>query len=489
METKDIFSEQVTIVQELLLRKIKETDQRGSITNIESRYINEALVAIDKVLRCDFLQPHDRILLEKTYRCGSDIVHERLNFFSNYYYSYAEIARGDLNSQQTAFIKINADTATMLTIILGFNRQICDIGSSTDDNFVERMPRVLWAIQYVYKKSLEEVYTPSIYVLVNLEQALTEYIFSSHQTYKEKAKKLLSDVESLLSLFEQNAKIKENIKSNLQLNLFLTVQKLRTNSVFGNKKNNEQLSIGDISHVRTEGKLRILSSLFYLDKKQFIQYFEAELASLTDDTYRSRPGLNNFLFLQCLSHYCSLDELFNNTIELNLKSFGINKIDVQYNLKNIFSKYEESHKENISRDELNILLGYSDEILRAKLADTIIGVDKGVLEREKKKPHGAFEIADMELKVRLNQESYFLCMPFKSGVEIKSSTVPESVSYQIFRPFIHFDKTIVVFITAKRCSQNLMNYIKRMEDKLGWGIAVLENEELAKLLKINGQLN
>jgi len=34
-----------------------------------------------------------------------------------------------------------------------------------------------------------------------------------------------------------------------------------------------------------------------------------------------------------------------------------------------------------------------------------------------------------------------------------------------------------------------MNYIKRMQDKLKWDIAVLENEELAKLLKVNGQLN
>lgn len=95
----------------------------------------------------------------------------------------------------------------------------------------------------------------------------------------------------------------------------------------------------------------------------------------------------------------------------------------------------------------------------------------------------------MEIPIKLNNERFFLCMPFKSGLEIPSKTVPENISYQIFRPFIHFDKTVVIFITAKRCSQNLMNYIKRMQDKLGWPIAVIENEELAKLLKVNGELN
>lgn len=34
-----------------------------------------------------------------------------------------------------------------------------------------------------------------------------------------------------------------------------------------------------------------------------------------------------------------------------------------------------------------------------------------------------------------------------------------------------------------------MIYIKRMKFELSWGIAVLANDELAKLLKVNGQLD
>jgi hypothetical protein len=81
MEIKQLFSEQTSITQNLLLDKVAASNEKGSLSNIESRLLNEALVAIDKVLECAFLQAHDRILLEKTYRYGNDVVHERLNYF------------------------------------------------------------------------------------------------------------------------------------------------------------------------------------------------------------------------------------------------------------------------------------------------------------------------------------------------------------------------------------------------------------------------
>lgn len=488
MEVKQLFIEQAEISQNELLNKVNECNAKGTQSNFESRFINEALVAIDKVLECDFLLPHDRVLLEKTYRYGSDSVHERLNYFSNYYYAYANISKGDINSQQAAFIQINADTSTMLTTILGFNRSICDIGGSTDNYFVERMPRVLWALQFVLKKQLSEIYLPSIYVLINLEQALTEYLFCRDNQYKDKAKELLIEVDNLINQFRLKDEVNELLKSNTQLSLFFVTQLIRTNNVLGRNDETEIPQTKEIPQVKTENKLRILTSLFYLDKVSFLTHFENELPEITNDIYRSKPSISNFLFLQCLAFYCFLKPQFDN-IELNLNPISKTKINLQESLRLIFNGYDDSNKETVSGAELNVLLGYNDETLREKVANTIIGVDKNTLDREKKKPHGVFEISDMELRVRLHQENYFLCMPFKSGIEIKTPTVPEAISYQIFRPFIHFDKTIVIFVTAKRCSQNLMNYIKRMEDKLGWGIAVLENEELAKLLKVNGQLN
>jgi hypothetical protein len=122
------------------------------------------------------------------------------------------------------------------------------------------------------------------------------------------------------------------------------------------------------------------------------------------------------------------------------------------------------------------------------VSQLIIGVDPVILQREARKPHGGFEIADMELPLRLGDQEIRLCIPFKSGQEIKQNSVSEQIAYQIFRPFLHFRNCAVVFITAKKCSQNLMNYIKRMRDQLGWSIDVIEDQELAKLLKVNGLL-
>jgi hypothetical protein len=94
----------------------------------------------------------------------------------------------------------------------------------------------------------------------------------------------------------------------------------------------------------------------------------------------------------------------------------------------------------------------------------------------------------MEIQITFGGQRTFLCIPFKTGQEIKSNVVPEDVIYQILRPFANFDNCIVIFITAKKCSQPLINYIKRIQGKYGWPIAIIQADELAKLLKINGFL-
>lgn len=488
MEISQHLSEQILITQDYILGKVNQANEKGGLSNYETRILNESLVAIDKVLNCDFLQAHARILLEKTYSYGSDTVHDGLNYFSNYYYAYRNISKGDINAQQSAFIQINADTATMLTTILGVNRHICGIGGSTDDYYAERMPKVLWALEFILKKKLDEIYLPSLYVLINLCQSLTEYLFSIDNQYDAAAKKLLNETYNLLNKFLDVEDVQNLLTQNLQVNLFYKTQKNRITKCLVLDTDLETIDLKKIPDTKTEHKLRILSSFFFLNEEIFIELFEEEIPKVIEDVNRSRPGLNNFLLLHVLSLYGSLKPI-PELLEIDLNPLVINKIDVTESLPSIFDNYQNSHAEIISQADLNLLLSYNDEVLRTKLANTILGVDKNVLERERQKPHGVFEIADMELRIKLNKETYFLCMPFKSGIEIKSATVPESISYQIFRPFIHFDKTIVIFVTAKRCSQNLMNYIKRMQDKLGWGIAVLENEELAKLLKANGQLN
>jgi hypothetical protein len=79
-------------------------------------------------------------------------------------------------------------------------------------------------------------------------------------------------------------------------------------------------------------------------------------------------------------------------------------------------------------------------------------------------------------------------MPFKSGLEVRGNSVPVEVFYQILRPHMFFEKGVVVFITAKPCSQPLMNLIKLSRDRKGWPISVIEHLELAALLRANSLL-
>lgn len=82
--------------------------------------------------------------------------------------------------------------------------------------------------------------------------------------------------------------------------------------------------------------------------------------------------------------------------------------------------------------------------------------------------------------------SVMVCFPIKSGQEIKSDSVPESVAYQVMKPFIHlYGDCVVIFITAKKCSQPLGNYIKKLQtiQNPPLPIDVLQNENLCKIFK------
>lgn len=157
-------------------------------------------------------------------------------------------------------------------------------------------------------------------------------------------------------------------------------------------------------------------------------------------------------------------------------------------LERTFKGYDKIPETDLDQSEIDRLNELNDEELRKAIASILNGVNPVVALREAKKPHGPHEISDMELLVRHENELNRLSMPIKSGREIQSNTVPVSIAYQIIRPFLYFPDGVVVFITAKPCSQHLHNYIKAANDILGFSIEVIEHEELGKLLKVNGQL-
>lgn len=154
-----------------------------------------------------------------------------------------------------------------------------------------------------------------------------------------------------------------------------------------------------------------------------------------------------------------------------------------------FEGYSEIPKTELMDTELKKLFELDDSTLRSAIAAMMKGVDPVIANREAKKPHGSFEISDMEVIVKIDNRQLRLSIPVKTGLEIKTNKVPESYLYQIIRPFLYFPNGVVVFITAKPCSQNLHNDLKLARDNQGFAVEVIEYEDLGKLLKINGLLN
>ena len=484
---KDELIKQVRELQNFLINKVAKAESGASISNQEVRLINEALSSLSFIIQNTNIEPHQKVILQKTYRIALDVVYEKLFYYSGYYYSYGKISKGDLNEQQESFFQINVNTATMISVIEGYNNGTTGIGGSTDNYYAERMTRVLWALEYVLKHSLEELYIPSLYVLYNLSQSLSLYLESGHKEYVDKTKALLNSIVALETKFYSLETIKQLLSESLQLEIFRVYQNWRQECILGKEITAINIEIKNFESFKGENSLRVLSSLFFLDEKKFKSLFENKYDQVVSEISKQRVGLNNFLFVKCLSQYLFLNR--NEPIEFDLNPLKKDNVDFSKYINQIFKDYELSATVVLTNDDLPRLLDYDDDTLREKVAGTILGVDKHILSRESKKPHGVSEISDMEIPIRLDEELYYMCMPFKSGREISGHTVPVGVSYQIFRPFLHFDNCVVVFVSAKRASQNLMNYIKQMQSKLGWNIAVIENEELAKLLKQNGLLN
>lgn len=160
-------------------------------------------------------------------------------------------------------------------------------------------------------------------------------------------------------------------------------------------------------------------------------------------------------------------------------------VDVGRFLQRAFKHYDRVADVDVDDEDIQRLVAMDDSDLRVAIADVLLGVDRVEAKREARKPHTPAEIADMEVLVAEGTEFYHLLMPVKSGREIREQSVPVEVFYQILRPHMFLSRGVVVFITAKPCSQFLHNLIKTSRDRFGWPIGVIEGRDLAALLKLN----
>lgn len=448
------------------------------------RELNEVLESFFQISSSNVLQTQEEAIVKRIFKIGEHIIYEKLLHFGSYYYSKQKLIIQDLEEKEEILRRTNVESASMLSRIRSYQLGLDGIGGSTDDYFIDRMPQLLEGISFVIDKNISEVFLPTLYNLLNLQQTIFYYFESGHPKYHPAIDTLLIQVNSLTDKLSQKKEIIDQMTGNYSLSLFHQ-QYLFFNSKLSRSTYTPSINLDtDISNISITQKLRILNNWAVLDKTLFLKYFESVLQEF--EKMSNLKTLDAALFIRAATVY--LSDTAQSPVELTI-NIQFDKIDITKILPTYYKGIGNIGAVPVTAAELALLHSYDDNTLRKKLASCIDNVSTNEIEREMKKPHGVFEISDMELKIKVNGNNGYLCMPFKTGQEIKSDSVSVDVFYQLLRPFFHFSNCAVVFITAKRCSQNLLNEIKRANEKYSFPIEVIENEQLAKLLKINGQLN
>lgn len=333
--------------------------------------------------------------------------------------------------------------------------------------------------------------------LCMLNSVLIDYINRIGGGYKDVAENYLgSSFRTLKRVYLDTEKEEENIS--LLLYVYLTIKKssviLNENVDMMEKESKNLIEKygSKISDLRDYDLILGLCNIHGLNREEFRQLFKSvfEKLSTKNVDWRNRP-----FYIRMLTFYLQEIDIYDQ-ISLNIRP-EFTPLNVDEVLNKLFREFLSRQNEvEINNNDIKKLMSYYDSQLRQKLMEILLRSDhisehaKERLKEEAKKPHTGYEISDLEVRVGRDFETIMACLPIKSAKEIKTTSVPVSYVYQIIRPFNQlYGKCVVVFVTAKRCSEPLANYIKQLRSLHELPVAVIEENYLCKLLKFYDMLN
>ena len=479
-------------ITELLIATIKHISEycqseikTGNLSAKRRSTLGEAGIVIYEILTNLNIADVDRIILEKLLNKITQIVYdeEALFYFSSFYYSYRNVKKG-LSEAQNHFIKANLDILAMRLKIRLVQMNMANFGNSTDNYFLSRLERLTWGIKYVFDKRCTDLYIPTLYVILNLHQTLLEMLESNIADRVTVNKNLLL-VRSLLLPAINLPDIRTILAESVQLRFFLVDQQRRYQQL--NDQTPSEFDEVDFDALDWVPQLRAIRSLGSHIPDRFMPVCLSKTEYWYQHLEETNPIARIILVSILVQYLRQIDHTALITLSLSYRSDST--INIEQFLPIYFSAYRAIPHCTIVQNEIDSLFMLNDEELRLRVCRSMINVDQVTVEREARKPHGVSEIADMEIPIEFEAgKTYYLCMPFISAREISQATVPIDYTHQVFRPFAFFDNCIVVFVTAKKCSQPLMNMVKQMREKFNWPIGIIEYTDLAALLKLNGQL-
>lgn len=415
------------------------------------------------------------------------------HFFGNLYqieYSLIYNNRSELQKRLNWTI---GDLYTAHVLILQGNNLTDSLGSA----FLDRLNGLVTVDCKLIDKKDQDFFKLAVINLCTLNSVLADYVNMTTGDQKDLAKKYLRlSFDSLERAFRDTEKLDENIS--LPLFVYLT---LKNDAVILNEKIDllekdfhsllQQLE-NKISKLRPYDIILSLCNLHELDEEKFRELLE----QVFEEISKKVDWINRPFYVRMLILYLQDGVIGTQSINLNIGP-DFKPLNVEQITEMLFSEYfANQEKVSISKNDLDTLMNYDDAEIRQKLANILqqskylSKIQKEQLAKESKKPHTGAEISDLELRIDSKPNgTIYVCLPVKSGKEIRTQSVPESYAYQIMKPFIHlYDNCVVIFVTARKCSQALDAYVKKLKSLYRFPIAVVQEEFLCRIFKFYNQL-
>lgn len=337
------------------------------------------------------------------------------------------------------------------------------------------------------------------YCILNLIDTLIEmnvYILNSEMYkgelrifWEEELSKAINNVENMLDNLDDDFLKAYSDDDFLQNFLTYLINKWKnqgySNGTLNRCYKNRILSIEDIEQVQLGWRQKcwaILSNLFSnsdIEAKKTLGAIDAQ----------HRQGDRRS------DHLTFLVELFTRKEENRNSSNNllpvVEKLDTTGILKLIFEKIDSLHRVEISTDEEEKVMRMRDEDLRPLLCKIIIQsrnidpTEKNKIMEESRKPHARGEISDIDFKLQEGDESIFVGIPLKSGVETSEARISERYISQLIRPLSVFGsrRSFSCLVSPKPLSLEFDRTIKSIQTNLGLPVEAITGQHFIKLLK------
>ena len=466
--------------------------------------VNNILSVVNHYLSCEYIQNgrrelaecymalamlHDNFYLDSISKSSVEYVLNKIankicyiefyKYYNCFYYLPNNVYDKDAEELSRHISVANINIASFKCNIHASKLFGFSLDSSDNSYFFERGNRIFKAISNFIRFPFDFNIEPFLYLILNYYQTVKDYLVCGETTYIKIAKERIEDAENTFNNLKNSPIVLRALQNNLALQMFwnTTVPK------------NFTVNLPDFTLPQRLGRkdLWCLFSFYDIDPVVSDKYFMARQADiLALSTNAVEASLIVRIICKLLINSGDFD-----LIEQSMRISHYDWDDGSYtNIGRFFTHYEDIRNAKCTQEDLAKLYAMDDSELRRKVASCMKNINGNVLDRQSKKAHGVCEISDLEIEYMQNGKLYHLCMPFKSGREIGGSSVSESYFYQVIKPFTYFGThCVVVFITAKKCSQAFENTIQRMRAQCPkWQIEIIQEEQLGKLLKLNGQL-